>query len=527
MTTLPAFGDRAARLHRDRLAIVDGDLRWSHRDLVLESRRLAAGLAAAGIGPGDRVAFWLPNSAAYLALFFAVARLGAVAVSVNTRFRAADVGDILGRSRAKALIFWPGFRGIAFDEILAAVPAADLAALETVILYGPELGNAALPGALGAVRVTSYGSLREFDAALFDHATADAGCVTFTTSGTTAAPKFVLHSQASIARHAEDVARHFGFHEDRTVLLQSLPFCGTFGLAQAMSCLAGGGVLVNMPVFDVERAVELMDRFEVTDLNATDDMTAALLDAAHEWSLARLRQIGYAAFNPALREIVTLGDMKGVPLVGLWGMSEVQALYSVQRREAPAAMRARAGGYPASPGARVRVVDPETRAILPHGREGEIEAAGPSRMLGYVDDPAATARALTDDGYVRTGDLGYTEADGGFVFLTRLGDSLRLGGFLVSPAEIEAHLERHPAVAGAQVVGVETGQGARAVAFVVPRAGAGFDDGMLREHCIAGLARYKVPMAFVALDSFPMTDSPNGRKVQRVKLREIAAERFG
>jgi fatty-acyl-CoA synthase len=148
-------------------------------------------------------------------------------------------------------------------------------------------------------------------------------------------------------------------------------------------------------------------------------------------------------------------------------------------------------------------------------------------MLGYLDDEAATSRALTGDGFVRTGDLGHTEEDGGFIFLARMGDVLRLGGYLVAPAEIEAHLAAHPAVERAVVVGVDTGEGARAFAFVVPGPGAAFDEAALMAHCAAGLAKFKHPLAIRAVEDFPVTQSPNGVKIRRDLLRKMAGEAMG
>jgi fatty-acyl-CoA synthase len=172
------------------------------------------------------------------------------------------------------------------------------------------------------------------------------------------------------------------------------------------------------------------------------------------------------------------------------------------------------------------VRDPETGAILADGAHGEIEAKGPSLMAGYADDPSATAAALTDDGYLRTGDLGYT-VPGGFVFLARMGDALRLGGYLVNPIEISSHIEAHPAVAACQVVGAKTKRGERPVAFVVKRAGAAAEEVALIAHCRAGLASFKCPEAVIFLDAFPVAESANGVKIQRAKLRALAMERLG
>ena len=160
--------------------------------------------------------------------------------------------------------------------------------------------------------------------------------------------------------------------------------------------------------------------------------------------------------------------------------------------------------------------------LLPHNTPGELEISGPGLMSEYFENATATAAALTEDGYLRTGDLGYTTADNTFVYLTRMGDTLRLGGFLVSPVEIESHLAEHPSVAGAQVVAVRVGDATRPFAFVVPTPGEAISEAQLGEHCVAALARFKVPVRFVTLDAFPTTEGPNGTKIQRARLREMA-----
>jgi fatty-acyl-CoA synthase len=183
-----------------------------------------------------------------------------------------------------------------------------------------------------------------------------------------------------------------------------------------------------------------------------------------------------------------------------------------------------AGGYPVSDEARVRVRDPESGEILPPGRSGEIEIKGPSLMLRYEGNPEATAEVFTEDKFLRSGDAGYIREDGSFVFETRMGDVLRLAGFLVSPTEIEAYIERHPQVAAAQVVGVTTPKGPKAVAFVIPHAGVRLDEEPLRAHCREGMANYKVPLRFISVEAFPVTVSANATKVQRKKMRDLAQQ---
>ncbi|HEY7610989.1 MAG TPA: AMP-binding protein [Alphaproteobacteria bacterium] len=507
-------------------------IRYGGRDIAYgeisaRAARIAGALAALGIRPGDRVALWLPNAPAWIELLFALARLGAVAVAVNTRFRAVEVADIVGRSRARALVLWPGFKNIDFLGILEAVDPASLDRLETIVVYDEGEAPAALPAGLATKRMLRYADLATAAPLERGGGTAETGAAIFTTSGTTKAPKFVLHTQRSLVDHARAVAPALGYNAPDAVMLQALPFCGVFGLSQALATFAARRPMILLPAFEAESAARAVTAARVTHMNGSDEMYRRMLDAAPaQHPFPSLRRAGFAAFNSDPAEFVPLGDARGLPLTGLYGMSEIQALFASQSPDAPAAERARGGGRPVSPLARVRVRDPETGAILRDGGHGEIEAKGPSLMAGYADDPGATAAALTDDGYLRTGDLGYT-VPGGFVFLARMGDALRLGGFLVNPTEISSHIEAHPAVAACQVVGAKTKRGERAVAFVVKRAGVEAGEGALIAHCRAGLASFKCPEAVIFLDAFPVAESANGVKIQRAKLRALAMERLG
>ena len=524
MTGLGSFLTKMAELHGTKPALVLDGRRLGFAALDVMSRRVAGGLARLGIGRGDRVAFWLPNVPAYLVLFFACARLGAAAVAVNTRFRSSEVGDIVGRSGAKALVLWPDFHAIRFLEILAAVDPAALARIETVVLYGTAAG--ALPNLpLPAARRVAYGALAEVPPLEGEGAGGlDDGAAIFTTSGTTKAPKLVLHRQRSLLDHALKVAPGFGFDRPGTVLFQAVPYCGVFGFSQALAALAAGAPSHLMPAFEAEPAAELLRREAVTQTNGADDMFRRLLVATPEARpFPAMRAAGFAAFTSDPRVMVDEADARGLTLVGLYGMSEVQALLAHQPEAASPAARARPGGVCVDPATVVRARDPDTGAVLPPGQSGELEISGPSLMAGYDGNPEATAAAFTEDGFFRTGDLGFVDPAGGFVFETRMGDVLRLGGFLVSPAEIEAHLQAHPCVDTAQVVGVTTATGPRAAGFVTLKPGAGFDEAVLRDWCRASLAGFKVPVRIIRLDEFPATQSANGVKIQRARLRDMAA----
>jgi len=514
--TLPAL--LAQRLNNAAPALFDRGRPVSYRELGDASARLAQGLGKLGVRAGDCVALWLPNLPAWLAAFFACARLGAIAVSVNTRFRSHELADILGRSRARVLLFWPEFKGIDFAGILAACDPQALAALEHVIVYG-ESGAAAPATVLGKPAL-SYATLASGTPLQQNHAAPQAGCAIFTTSGTTKAPKFVLHDQRTVLRHAFDVVQGFGIDHESALLLAP-PLCGVFGFCGAMACIAAGRPLVMTPAWNPEEAAHALVALRVTHAIGTDEVCAQLLDCGAD--VSRLRFFAYAAFNPAQGDIVQRADARGLRLVGLYGASEIQALFARQDEHAPAAERMLGGGRPVSPVARVRVRDPESGELLAHGAQGELEFLAPgSRMASYHGNPAATRDAFTADGYYRSGDLGSASADGRFVFLARMGDALRLGGFLVSPAEIEAVVQEAPGIAACQVVGVPRAEGLVPVAFVVLQHGAALDESAVIAHVAAGLARYKVPRRVFAVDAFPVTPGANATKIQKGKLREMA-----
>lgn len=506
-------------------ALIQGDRKLSFAKLAECALRAARGLSDLGVGAGDRVALWLPNVPAYPILYFACVRLGAIAVAVNTRYRAVEVTDIVGRSGAKVLACAPGFRRIDFLSILADIEPNALDRLTAIVTVGEEA--ASVPPAIERLRRVSFDRLLSRPRHGTNNAKTSAPCNIFTTSGTTSAPKFVLHRQGAIASHAQQVARVFGFAAPDTLSLSILPLCGVYGFNQTMSTLAAGRPCVLVESYEIDEIAHLIARHRPTTMFGSDDMYARLLDAVPgDRPFPSLKWAGYAAFNASLEGIAEKAETRGLRLNGLYGMSEVQALYAIQPPQAEVARRKKAGGVPTSPLAHVRVRDPESGELLGPGQPGALECAGPSLMVGYYGNEKATAEAMMPDGYVRTGDLAELEEHGGFTFLSRMGDVLRLSGFLVNPLEIETHLRKLPGIEGCQAIAVPRPDGVRCVAFVILSSGVALDEAAAIAHCRRGLANYKVPLRVFAIDDFPKTPSPNGFKIQRVKLRDMALERL-
>lgn len=476
-----------------------------------------AWLAAQGIGKGDVVAVWLVNRIEWITLLFAAARLGAIVAAVNTRYRSAEVAHLLKSAGAKLLVV-EAFRSIDFASILADIVKADVPALQKLAVVCAD----AIPAQWRCVRFDAFDRPYPPAPAQDD---IDLPVLLYTTSGTTKGPKLVAHSQRTLATHAFAVAKALQLSPQRHSLLAMLPFCGTFGMTSLLGFIAAGATVHVLDVFEAAPALKILSEHGITHAFGSDEMfrrVLALTDAQRPFP--HLEVCGFAAFQPGWRELAAEAEARGLPLFGLYGSSEVQALFSIGRASDAFADRIEGGGWPMSSEAKVRVRDTETGELAAHGVSGEIEISAPSRFLGYFNNPDATRDAITADGFFRTGDIGRLR-DGAFVYETRAGDAMRLGGFLVAPGEIEDELKSCVGVADAQVVAVDLKGQARCVAFVIP-AGTSPQQEVLTARLRERLAGYKVPARIYVVDAFPVTDSANGVKIQRARLRAMAMERI-
>ena len=451
-----------------RIVLPDGTS-TAAAEIARRGRELAGHWLSNGLTVGDRVAVWMPNGATYLEALAGCAAGRLVVVSVNTRFSAEEAQALIVRSGTKLVV------DASWRRPQGGAP-------------GPSPGGSAM---------------------------ADDPFVVFTTSGTTSRPKLVLHTQGSIAKHGHDTAGAFGYTADDVALI-AMPFCGTFGLSGLTAALAANSTIVLEEHFDAVATAELIVRHGVTVVNGSDDMYHRLLSAGADLSSIRIG--GYARFNSSLEGIVERGERVGARLTGLYGMSEVQALFAIRDPSGNPSERALAGGTMASAQASFRI------------EAGELWLRGPSMFAGYLaDGGAAIDTQLTEsafsDGWFRTGDVAEGPAASDdtnrtFTYVTRMGDALRLGGFLVSPADVEQRILEVSGVTQALVVAVDLPTGARPVAFVV--APDGVDEADVIAHCATRLARYKVPVRVIVLEEFPTTPSANGNKIQNAKLREMA-----
>ena len=484
-------------------------------------------LAQQGVARGDRIAVWLVNRVEWLAIFFALARLGATLVAVNTKYRSHELHYILTNSQASVLILQLNFRKIDFAEVIQGVQASALTHLKKIMMVDatedtPEhlLGR---PVTRFSPKLNTHGTHTSNNPLRTQ--VADLPVAFFTTSGTTKGPKLVVHTQRTLSEHARHVARGYQFGAPADVLLTALPLCGVYGMDSALAALTAGMPLVLMDFFDVDSAVVLMKKYRVTHIFGSDEMLRRFAEQTTETvPFPALKMFGFAAFSAGFTELAEELIPRGFPMRGLYGSSEVHALFSAQQAALDLQERVLGGGTPAAGAlASVRVRDPETSQLCAPGISGEIEIKSPTLFKGYYNNPQATAEAFTPDGYFKTGDLGYTRDGGSFVYQARIGYTMRLGGFLVDPSEIEQVLAAQPEIASAQVVGIELNGQPRAVAFAIavdPQPP--HDTASILKRVGARLAAFKVPAHLWFVDEFPTTASANGLKFQRVKLRAMA-----
>lgn len=496
----------------------------SYGQLRDRAARLSTGLAELGVQRGDRLAMWLPNSIEWVALAFAAGRLGVLAVPLNPRYKVHEVSHLLEVAQARVLVFAPGFHDIDFGTMVDnALDEPAAAVIDTIVTVGE-------PGAWANRHGKQVVDYAELSAAGEPYGAATGQpqdpFLVFGTSGTTSFPKLAQHDQQSVARHAVEAATTLGYGSDE-VTLCFLPFCGAYGFIVLSSLLAACGRAVIMPVYQRDRALEVMAREGVTGFFALESVVRALLDAPgldrralQAWNKGGIAGVSAeAVVERAEREL-------GVRLTNLYGSSEIFAMMACWDLSDPVAVRAVAGGRLMGDDMHVRAVDPANGTTLADGESGELEFSGYNVTCGYLANPAADAKAFTEDGWYRTGDWGSTLENGRAVhYEARLADTLRLHGYLVNPTEIENLIVEQGLVSEVQVVGVPnaaTGE-EQAVAFVIAEPDDALED-RIRGYCRAQAASWKIPDAVIALAAFPMTPGANGDKVQKGALREFGAK---
>lgn len=523
--------------------VVDGEPIVSGRaDLRDRVEALKSELTTVGVRRSQCVAVLLPNWSDALVWQLASSAVGAHVIGVNTRYNTHEIAHILISARPAVVAVADHFHGLdLFGRLDDAQQSVDLPAPAVAVVRGPaaageapdparfDLGGGAWTAGsadTGGVRVPETPDMATTTAAGERADPGDPLAVAFTTSGSTGVPKLAAHRESAVVRHARADAGVLDI-ESGDVTLCVLPVSGVFGFSTALATLAGGGALLMEPVFEAASTLGRMQSLNVTHVVGGDDLFTRLLDTWHggdRADLSSLKRLGIADFLGRSHEVAAwVRDEFAAVTTGVFGSSEVFALMLLWDVTDPEAVRWNGGGRPVEPAIEIRIADPLNDSVLPDGEQGELQVRGPNVVDAYLGNPDAAARAFTSDGWFRSGDLAVATGDGGYTYVCRMGDVLRLRGFLVDPAEIEHRIAEHDGVHLTKVVGVTgTGGYTEAVAFVVPADNADVDAAELKSWCAESLAAFKVPAAVHMIEEMPTTVGGNGAKIRAVELREWA-----
>jgi len=522
---------------QEALVYPDRNLRWSFSRLQREAVQLARGLMAAGIEKGDRVALWATNVPEWIVLQFALAKVGAILVTVNTSLRRNEVEYLLRQSETGTLFLISGSRKVNYAETICEIvpeltrsrsghlSSERLPFLKQVIYIGCD----PQPGMLRYSEITDLSggvSMEEFERAEANLDPDEVINMQYT-SGTTGFPKGVMLSHRNILNNASDIGDRLGYTPaDRLCLTVPLFHC--FGcVIGVLGAYTHGASLVPLEVFDPRLALERVSRERCTAIYGVPTMFIAELDQPDfdQFDLSSLRKgIMAGALCPIELMKRAIDQMHLLELCIAYGLTEASPVVTMTSPDDPLEKRTTTVGR-ALPNVKVRIADPATGKVLPSGEQGEIQTRGYHVMKGYYKNHEATRDAMTSDGWLRSGDLGVMDADGYCVITGRIKDMIIRGGENVYPKEIEEYLRSHPAVSDVAVYGVPSYKyGEEVAAAVKLKPGAQVTPVELEEFCKGSISDFKVPRYIQFVDEFPLTASG---KIQKFILRARAAEDFG
>lgn len=523
--TVWAMLEDQARKSPDALAIHDdsdigGGREFSYQGLYERALRTAEFLELNDIKAGDSVALLIPNCVHWLDVFFAAARAGALVVPLNTRYREHEIHHLLETSGAKILFTAAHFESVDFTERLHAVLKAKTPPgnLKHVVDYSDTLNNLPEHITLHASTSPLKGEPTSSPASV----ETSNPLIVFGTSGTTSAPKLAVHTNATTLRHLRAATACFDVPAGR-YQLSVLSLSGTFGFVPALAGLLHGAPLALLPIYNTERVLKCLETLPIHLIVAAEGSLRDLLDALNSQNRGDLTEVITAGLS--IQDIVDKAGTLGIIARNVYGSSEVfafagSALVSTAREH-----RCLPGGDVVNPSMRIRVVDRETGRPLPVGEVGELQFKGDSLFTHYLNNPEATQKAFTDDGWFKTKDAARLLGDSTFEYLSRGDDTLRLGGYSVAFVEIESAIESMSGVKQAQVVGVRDQRSGDdiAVAFVLTEGNDTPDAASITSHCQAYLASFKVPKHVEIVAQYPTTPSANGDKIRRDSLRQQAS----
>lgn len=519
----------------EALVYADRNLRFTFAELEAEARLIARGLMAIGVERGERVALWATNVPEWVVLQFALAKIGAVLVTVNTSLRAHEMDYLLRQSESATVITISEFKDVNYVNVLREIGAMNGDKLPNLkrAVFIPR-GDETCPEDL-----MPYAALREraaevseaeLDARESEVSVDDVINMQYT-SGTTGFPKGVMLSSRNIVNNAYWMAQGLGYSpQDRLCLCVPLFHC--FGcVIGVLGAYTHGACLCPIEFFDARKVLETVERERCTSLYGVPTMFLAEMDDTEfpRFNLSSLRTGAMAgALCPEALMKRAIAEMNLSEITIIYGLTEASPGITQTRRDDTLEHRTQTVGE-VLPEMEVKIIDPTSGATLGANQHGELCVRGYNVMLGYYNNPEATAKAIDADGWLRTGDQATLDNEGYVRITGRIKDLIIRGGENISPKEIEDHLRQHPAVSDVYVYAIKSEFfGEEVGAAVKLKAGETAPKENLEEElkafCQGKLARFKIPRYWQFVTDFPMTASG---KIQKFKLRETHEQQLG
>ncbi|WDL81773.1 AMP-binding protein [Aeromonas bestiarum] len=534
--TIGEYLQEIAERFPERPAVVvrHQQIRWNYREYLTQIDRLALGLLALGIQPGDRVGIWSPNNIEWCLVQFATARIGAIIVCINPAYRSYELEFAINNVGCRALICASAFKGSDYlamlnelaPELASAPPGQLVSARLPSLAMVIRLGEEDSAGMLNFGAVLALGD--EQDPARLARVAAglkpdDAINIQFT-SGTTGNPKGATLSHGNILNNGRQVARGMAFSEqDRLCIPVPLYHCFGMVLGNLVCISVGACALFPSEAFDPVAALQMVSEERCTALHGVPTMFIAELELSGfaEFDLSSLRtgiMAGAICPEPLMRKVQTLMHMTEVTIA--YGQTECSPINHMTAIDAPLDKRVTTVGR-ALDHTEIKLVDPsgETVAI---GERGEICCRSKGVMQGYWQDPAKTAETIDEEGWLHSGDIGIMDEEGYVQIVGRSKELIIRGGENIYPREIEERLYDHPAVQDAAVFGVDSERyGEEVCAWVKLRPGQEVSEEELKHFLSARIAYFKVPRHIRFVEEYPMTVTG---KLQKFKMREAMSD---
>jgi fatty-acyl-CoA synthase len=516
-----SFLERSARVWPDKVAVVYGARRLTYRELAAEAQRVARGLRASGVGPGDRVAYLMPNLPEMLIAHYAVPLAGAVLVAVNTRLTAEEVAYILSHSGAKIVVTDAALLSVAAEAAKGVEAVTELVVAEDTEIAPADVDWSGEPRLVSYSEFLARGTGDPLSWSVSDEL---APIAVNYTSGTTGRPRGVIYTHRGAYLNCFGEIIH-SRNDENSVYLWTLPMFHCSGWCTTWSLTAIGGTHVCLREVRGDAIWQQLREHGVTHLNAAPTVVSAILNAPEAGPLTRPVLITTAGAPPSPTTIAQMEQM-GFQIVHVYGLTETygpisycqsQPQWAGLSSEERSVLKARQGVNMIQ-AERLRIVDTAMADVPADGETmGEIIMRGNNVMAGYYLDPRATAEAFRG-GWFHSGDLGVMHPDGYIELRDRIKDIVISGGENISTVEVEHALMSHPAVLDAAVIGVRDEKwGERPKGFVVLRAGHSATEEELISHVRAKIARFKAPREVDIVVDLPKTSTG---KIQKFVLRE-------